>query len=88
MYPEKPLVLIGDSGELDPVIYSGFVEKSKLAKNVKQIIIHEVTNSEEKIKELEQIKQKVEKNGSTEFHFWSSIESLKESLKGKLLRVD
>lgn len=83
-YPGKPLLLIGDSGEKDPVIYQSFVENNKAAGRVKGVIIHEVTDQPEKIKALEQIREQLQKQ-KIPFIYWNCINGLKDSLKHNLL---
>lgn len=87
LFPGKPMILIGDSGEQDPFIYSSFVENSEHGPRVQKIIIHEVTGRPEKANALEIIKERLEKKG-VGFHFWDSMKSLKESLKQKLFLQD
>ena len=79
-YPGKPLVLIGDSGEQDPFIYSSFIDNSDYSSRVKGIIIHEVTNRPQKVQALEQISQNLEKR-KIPFIFWNCIDNLKEKLQ-------
>ncbi|MBU1106093.1 MAG: DUF2183 domain-containing protein [Candidatus Riflebacteria bacterium] len=64
-YTDKPLLLFGDSGEKDPVIYRDFVE-STLKSPVKGIVIHEVASKKDKILSLK-----------IPFIYWSNIEALK-----------
>lgn len=83
-YPDKPLLLVGDSGEQDPVIYQSFIENSAAKGRVKGVIIHEVTDQSEKIKALEQIRENLQKKGIP-FIYWKSINELKDALKRNLL---
>lgn len=81
-YSDKPLVLIGDSGEQDPEIYSEFALSSEFGKRIKLIIIHEVTQDSERIAELEKIRQNLEKQGIALF-YWNDIDLLKKALTEK-----
>lgn len=76
-YPLKPLILIGDSGEKDPVIYQDFVVNNDPEKLVKGIIIHQISQSRESIEFLEKIRDELSKK-NVPFLFWTCIEKLKE----------
>lgn len=86
MYSDKPLVLIGDSGEQDPEIYSEFALSREFGRRIKLIIIHEVTDDSERIAELEKIRQNLEKQGIALF-YWNDIDQLKKVLADKKILV-
>ncbi|MEW6709306.1 MAG: phosphatase domain-containing protein [Candidatus Riflebacteria bacterium] len=77
--PRLPVILIGDSGEKDPEIYSSFVKSLPNPKLVRAVIIHEVTDEPERLQTLEHISSEMKKVGVL-FIYWQSIEELKKNL--------
>lgn len=77
--PQLPIILIGDSGEKDPEIYSSFVQSLPNPSCVKAIIIHEVTDEPERLQTLEHISGEMKKSGVL-FIYWQSVEELRKTL--------
>ncbi len=76
-YPEKPLILIGDSGEKDPVIYQKFTENNDPNKLVKGIIIHQVSQKTDATEFLEKIRDELSRK-NIPLITWTCIEKLKK----------
>ncbi len=79
-YPDKPILLLGDSGEKDPAIYTGFAESLKNPKRIMAVVIRDVSGSPEQQAKLETIRKRLADLG-VPFICWHEIESLKESLR-------
>lgn len=83
-FPGMPMLLIGDSGEQDPLIYKEFVEKTARPGQVKAIIIHEVTGDPGRRQLLAQM-QSLLQQAKVPFIFWEKIEDLQEELQQRSL---
>lgn len=79
-FPDLPIMLLGDSGEQDPEIYSGFLKKIPNKKLIKAIIIHEITGEEERLQQLQKFAQEAKKEG-VPFLIWNSASELTLELK-------
>ncbi|MDD3147021.1 MAG: DUF2183 domain-containing protein [Candidatus Riflebacteria bacterium] len=79
-YPDKALLLFGDSGEKDPAIYTEFAESLKNPKRILAVIIRNVSESPEQQAKLKTIRKRLADLG-VPFICWHEIESLKESLR-------
>ncbi len=84
MYSDKPVILFGDSGEKDPLIYRSFFATSNRPELIKGIIIHEIAAAPQNTEILEQTGHFLSRN-QIPFIYWKSIESLKNFLREKNL---
>lgn len=79
-YPGKPLLLLGDSGEKDPVIYEGFVADAARKSPVLGVIIHEVTRTRDKFDLLEEIAERIRERFKLPLLHWECTDALREKL--------
>ena len=77
MYPGLPMLLLGDSGESDPEIYTEFLEK-KIA-SAPGVIIHQVDESEPP-ERLQEIRLRLKRLG-VPFFIWTDAAKLRQELR-------
>ncbi|HNX74386.1 MAG TPA: DUF2183 domain-containing protein [Candidatus Rifleibacterium sp.] len=78
-YPGIPMLLLGDSGEQDPAIYSEFVESSSHPQNIKAVIIHDISETAEDSEALQQYAGRLERL-EVPFITWKNIADLRLNL--------
>jgi len=80
-YNNRPVLLFGDSGEKDPVIYRNFVEGITNDMPVRGIVIHEVTSQSEVIEKLLESRNSLKEKFRVPLIHWNRIDDLKERMR-------